>query len=268
MNNKEYFDYVKPTFIENWPVSLSNLSIGQVGIKLSIDEMKVLGTYLNGEFADGADDTYPELKDKIHNFAGIIFNKVEKNIYMFRNGFFIRLGSRSPKDTYAFHKHGGHTYTTNQALNILTDSSERVYVDLDDCIKNDYQAYIWLREWIDFNPWQEFRCFMYERKLIGVSQYNALQGETFKEIKENEDSIVYAIEKFFEDFKKFCHLDSVVFDIIYFKKENVDDGVKIISNSVKLLEINPFFNMTYPGLYSWDEFIQNKTFKEKFVYCK
>ena len=267
--NKEYFEFVKSTFIENWPVELTNISIGQTGIKLSFNEMKTLGTYLNGEFHDAGPEYYPDIKDQVKKITCDIIEKIEKNTYIFRNGFFVRLGSRSPKDTMEFYSHeNGHCYTYEDALRLLTYSSERIYIDLQDCIQSNYQTYIWLREWMVFEPWQEFRCFMYKRKLIGVSQYNAIQGEVFSEIKENKDSIIYAIEKFFELFKKASHLDSVIFDIIYFKKESIINGYKTIANSIKLLEINPFFSMTYPGLYSWDEFNQNKKFKELFIYNK
>ncbi len=44
--NKDYFEFIKPTFIENWNKELYNLSIMQKGIKLSFDEMKILHIYL------------------------------------------------------------------------------------------------------------------------------------------------------------------------------------------------------------------------------
>ena len=177
--DKGYFEFVKPTFIENWNKELYNMSIAQVGLKLSFYEMKVLHTYLNGEFSEGAVNYYPELKDSVKEIKNDLISRIDKYKSRFPYGFFVRLGSRSPKDGFDFYKTSGHCFNGKQALNTLGDSSERIYIDILEALQCNYNSYIWLRDWLNFEPWQEFRCFMYNKQLIGITQYNLLNHEIF-----------------------------------------------------------------------------------------
>ena len=34
--------------------------------------------------------------------------------------------------------------------------------------------WLYLREWVDIQPWTEFRCFMVDRKIAGISEWPAL----------------------------------------------------------------------------------------------
>lgn len=244
-----YFDLVSPTYLENWPSELRRLSIAQKDIPLDRDTAIVLGYFIT-ELGEFYFEKYA---------AGLTVNKqnVLNNLAIrigvaareFPNGVFVRLGSRSPKDSWLGHREGFHVMAGIKAIKLLTDCSERIAEDIRLALDNNYLPHIFLRQWIDMEPWQEFRCFMKDRKLVGISQYSYLEGECFKELVEYKDSIRWAIEMFFEKFKQASHLNNVVFDVIVTKIQRENE----IQWEVKLLEINPFMVLTDPCLYDWNK---------------
>lgn len=256
--NKDYLLFVKPTYIENWPDRLKRLSINQQGIKLPIKEAKLLGSSLM-EFGEAFTDKWGE---EISNSDRLLLitdlkERFDSIIEFFPKGAFIRLGSRSPKDSYLFFKNP-RVLNGTEAIKMLTGSSERIYDDLMLAIMNEYEPYIFVREWIDIPKWCEFRCFMKGRKLQGVSQY--YYHDYYEEIKNNHSIIQSLIFKFFKKFEESCHLDDVIFDVF------LELDKEIESSEVKLLEINPYSNtLTDPCLYDWDE---DEMFKISFKYLE
>lgn len=245
-----FFDLVSPTYLENWTSELRRLSIAQKDIPLDRDAAIVLGYHITE-----LGDMY--FKKHINNIAvdkrcdimNDLIAKAGMLIVEFPDGVFVRLGSRSPKDSWLGHREGFKVVSGKKAIALLTDCSERVAEDLSLALANNYLPHIFLRQWIDIEPWQEFRCFMKNRILVGVSQYNYLGNECFEEIVEHKDSIRWAVEMFFEKFRQASHLDDVVFDVFVIKRQRGNE----IQWEVKLLEINPFFAMTDPCLFCWDK---------------
>lgn len=245
-----YFDLVRPTYLENWTPRLRRLSIAQKDIPLDRDTAIVLGyfiTEIGGVYFKKYinDMTVCRQQDIMDD----LIVKVGMSMREFPDGIFIRLGSRSPKDSWFGHREGFRATNSRKAVMILTASSERVAEDISLALANNYLPHIFLRQWIDIEPWQEFRCFMKSGNLVGISQYNYLEDECFKEVVEHKDSIRWAIGMFFEKFKQASHLDDVVFDVIVTKRQHGNE----IQWEVKLLEINPFFAMTDPCLFCWDK---------------
>ncbi len=141
--------------------------------------------------------------------------------------------------------------TDANPLRYFCDCSERMSDDLHLALANNYLPTLWVRQWLELQKWQEFRCFMRGRKLVGISQGNYRDG-VFPECTQHEESIRWAIDQFFPDFQTACHLDDVVFDVIVYRKEYVPaDKIRTITWEVKLLEINPFGDFTDPCLFSW-----------------
>lgn len=236
--NSEYFELVKPTYIENWPRELTRLSIAQTSISLSIEEMDKFSKTLFG-----SEDEYDA------EFIETLADQIQKAIDKFPKGVFIRLGSRSPKDSWVGYSEGFKVTTSKKALSLFVDS-ERILDDLSLAKHHNYNSHIFIREWIDIPEWTEFRCFMKGRKIVGLSQYQYLNNAYFNEIDFNKDLIEWGIkEKFFPVFKTASHLDDVIFDVfINIKERNNERSIE-----VKLLEINPFFEMTDPCLFSWED---------------
>ena len=273
----DYWNLVFPTYIENWGRALHSLSIPSIDVPLSSDDSRRLGTNII-EFGEAFCETAEEREhnqlaaEAAHKRMGLLMTnkpadaadeiefikptfvmedisgiraKVSDAVAKMPRGAFIRLGSRSPKDSWLLHKEGGRVLPDEDPLRFMLDCSERMYEDLMLAVENNYRPHIWVRQWVDIPRWSEFRCFMRDRKLVGISQYNYLDGEVFTEI--DPDYCRWAIEMFFPSFLNATELSHVVFDV-YLK-------TKLLGNSriteVKLLEINPFFELTDPCLFSW-----------------
>lgn len=271
----EYFEFVKPTFLENWPTGLRSLSIAQAGRKLSVKEAQALGEnivelgptfYTRTPEEEAAEEAarnwcykkmcgqgagprpkMPDFKDYDVADISAIRADVDELVSHFPNGAFVRLGSRSPKDSWTGMRNGFRTMPEDNSLDLLLDCSERVCDDLHMAIAHNYEPWIFARQWLEIEKWQEFRCFMKGRKLVGISQYLYLDGE-FREVLDNRDQIEWAIKEFFTAFEEQSHLDDVVFDVIVNTRKVAKNA---FTWSVKLLEINPFFEMTDPCLFDW-----------------
>lgn len=233
-----YFDMVKPTYIENWTAALYRLSIPQVDVPMTVVEAKALGSNLM-DFAETFDS--PPRQD----ISGLR-QRVEEAIRQFAGGCFVRLGSRSPKDSWRGCRQGFRVSTQEEAFALLCDASERISDDLHLAIANDYAPHIFVRKWEDFPVWSEFRCFMRGRKLVGISQYQ--HREKFDEIGPCRDVIERTIRSFFLCFRSAVHLDNVVFDVFV---HPCDDEAGPVD--VTVIEINPFFELTDPCLFNWKD---------------
>ncbi len=245
-----YFETVKPTYIENWPAALHGLSIVSKDIPLTILEANILGSTIT-EWGETFGYPYKRALRMIEPVRERVRNVLEN--FPGECGF-IRLGSRSPKDSWLGHKHGFKVKANDEnQLRFIQDCSERMYEDLTLAIRENYPPTLFVRQWIDLAKWQEWRCFMRGRKLVGISQGNYLDGR-IAECVEHKDSVRWAIEQFFPRFREACHLDDVVFDVFVMRKEYVPaDKIKTVTWEVKLLEINPFFEFTDPCLFSWQK---------------
>jgi len=238
----DYWQHVVPTYIENWPSGLYNLSMPQINLPLGMPK-----AFLKcfEKFQDGKKLTRLE-----NGYLKILEYKITEAGKIFPDGYFIRLGSRSPKDSFVGMDQGFKCTDGNRALFFLLDSMERIYDDVSLAVAHDYQPQIWLRQWVDIPEWAEFRCFMKKRRLVGASQYNYLYQQRFEEVAANAESIYWAIGRFFElSFLPVIHLDDVVFDVWIKRYEHEVDNQWL----VKLLEINPLGPCTDPCLFSWKD---------------
>lgn len=241
-----YWEIVLPSYIENWPVALCSLSISQIDVPLTVGDANRLGANIVefGECFRLPRGTKRDISD--------IRSKVAEAVSKMPDGAFIRLGSRSPKDSFEGLRRGSFKINTgDDPLEILLDASERVCADLLLAVKQGYSPHIFVRQWMEIPRWAEFRCFMRDRKLVGISQYHYLQGEALPEIVADASTIEWVIrDQFFPSFREASHLDSVVFDV-FLKRWTARDNSRVWE--VKLLEINPFFEFTDPCLFDWRE---------------
>ena len=232
---RSHFDLVSPTYLENWPSDLAALSLTQAGVALSIAEANALGR-LNGvhvhRFAPADDDVRHGLRCKLDR----LFND-------FPDGAFVRLGSRSPKDTHLGILTGCRCKDGESTLRLLTNGSSRLAFDLGLAVHAGYAPHVFAREWLALEPWMELRCFMRERRLAGVGQYHHRDAEAGREIGFRQDSMMAAVVDFFPRFRAACHLDTAVFDVVL--RPDADGGRLIAS----LLELSPWTSATDFGLF-------------------
>lgn len=222
---------VKDTYLENWPDALKRLSIDQKDILLEAETLRALvGTLVMR--MNGSDDlsqydptlSHSVIKAKMAHLEA----RIDHALAAFPEGAFVRLGSRSPKDSWLGMKEGFRVTDGARALAILLDSLERMYEDLSMAQRAGYQPHLFVRRWVALPPWAEFRCFMVDRELVGMSQYDYVDGKRHASIAGNPEGYEQAIRAFFPTFRDACHLDNVTFDVAFDKSE-----VPL------LLEINP-----------------------------
>lgn len=253
--SNEYFDAVKPTYIENWPAGLINHSVATVHFPLNAEQVQALIAHNYMTTEDGRIPTEEE-KRVLKELEAVL----DDYIVQFPKGAFVRLGSRSSKDSYEAHKKSYRYQNGREAITALCDS-ERIYDDLHLARANDYAPHLVVREWIKIEPWQEFRAFYKNRKLVGISQYNYLRREVFPEILELAGAIEWAIRVKSEIVAPLLPADDVVVDYVYKVRQHGNERI----NEVILLECNPFTAYTDPCLFNWSR----DTFQEfEFRYCR
>lgn len=228
-----YFDFVKPTYLENWPSALSALSLRQTSVALSAAEVHVLGR-LNGVHAH----RFARLDDKVRHELKC---KLDGIFEAFPKGAFVRLGSRSAKDTPLGILTGCRCADGESALRLLTDGSARLAFDLGLAVHAGYAPHVFAREWLDIEPWMELRCFMHQRKLVGIGQYHYQNTEAGQIIDSRREAVLAAVTHFFAGFDTVCHLNTAVCDLVLRADEKRLRPV--------LLEINPWVPSTDFGLF-------------------
>lgn len=242
-----YFETVRPTYIENWPAGLMNLSVASAAVKLSLYEAQALGAAIayHGETFQPPN---PTLVDDIRG-------RVAAKVALFPKGCFIRLGSRSPKDSWELQRTGGRVLPGEDPLRFMLDESERISDDLHLALSEGYCPTIWVREWLEFEPWQEARCFVGDGKLAGISQYDYFHA--YPEHWHAESSIEWAIRQWFTAHDLAPRLEAdypagVIVDVVALCQQKTEaDGAAATEWNVRLLELNPWFEMTDPCLFSW-----------------
>lgn len=226
-----------PYALQNLPLRALALSIDTDFIPLSPEERDALigkWRHLNNDDIDPA-----SFEPILENLAA----RVDPSIRAMGGGAFIRLGTRSPKDSYSIMDEPGAARVTSgaQALFVLTDSMERVYRDLDDARRAEADTYICVRRWVDIQNWQELRCFVEDGKLAGITQYADHEGMMPKLVA-RADEIEKRARAFLTDevMPALESIGSYTADLIF--DRNLD---------MTLLEVNPpiSMGMTYPGLF-------------------
>lgn len=231
---KEYFKTVSPTYMENWYDMLKELTIPSEYFRLTKQEAKSI---LKITIIHDEDGMKLNLMQHLHD----IEKKFEDCYFKLGKQYvFIRLGSRSPKDNPRQNK-----FTALPPNKMEIFESERVIDDILLALDNDYEPYLFLREYKNIDRKDEFRVFVKDGEVKGISQY--FYAEVFDELQDAEyrkqiENGVLELHKKMGAFK----LKDYIFDVW-------KDGDRFV-----LLEINPYSSWTDPCLFDWatDDFEQ------------
>ncbi|XP_030635427.1 translation initiation factor eIF2 assembly protein [Chanos chanos] len=98
-----------------------------------------------------------------------------------------------------------------------------------------------LRKWSELIPGGEYRCFVKENKLIGISQRDYTQH--YQHISKQEASISSSIQEFFRDHIQYQFPD----------EDFVLDVYRDSRGRVWLIDLNPFGEVTDSLLFTWEE---------------
>lgn len=166
-------------------------------------------------------------------------------------------GKVVPKLNWSAPKDATHMLGNTMACNtpdeiyLLLKSSDFINFDLnhafdstvDDGTSSEIPFHLVLRKSFNINPSAEFRCFVRDRRIIGVTQRDM---NYFEFLFQLQDSLLRLIESFFEkNLKDTFPDDNFVFDVY------IPDP----HNKVWLIDINPWAQRTDPILFSWLELL-------------
>ncbi|KAI9482933.1 MAG: D123-domain-containing protein [Benjaminiella poitrasii] len=199
------------------------------------------------EFNDNAEEN-----NELPNFPEVE-KEIKETIYEFEGAVFPKLNWTSPRDAAWITATQSLKCTSPFDVFLLLKSSDFINHDLnhayEDCIdaeereneQSKCRFNLVLRKWYDLQPSMEFRCFVKDQEIIGITQrdlnYYPFLIETQKDIEQS-------IYQFFEDVIR-DEFDSInyVFDV-YIQRNR---------NKVYLVDFNPFSPTTDTILYDWNE---------------
>jgi hypothetical protein len=138
-STRQKFELAKPTFLENWPDALKQMSLRQVEVPLTPHQARALGSNIRG--------FEKCFYDQVRLVIDDIEIKLLEALKAFPQGCFLRLGSRSGKDSDFALASGMKVQSLRSALAMLTDGSKRIASDLLASLNFHYAPSIFLREW-------------------------------------------------------------------------------------------------------------------------
>jgi len=171
----------------------------------------------------------------------------------FGGSVFVKLNWSSPKDATWVSLNKNLKCSSLSQVYLLLKSSDHISHDLtmpfDDCEdKNESSLQISyslvLRKWLDINPSTEWRCFVKNGDLIGISQRDT--ASYYAHMEKDKHSIKQDISSFYrEHIQDEFPSSSFVFDV-----------TRPAKDKVILLDFNPFGETTDSLLFQWGELLQ------------
>lgn len=222
------------TFIENWPQAFVALALPMTQLPLSEEEVHALGSRMLG---------FSQWFSQLHSQTAwsLLRQRITQAVDRHSNGAFIRLGSRSPKDSLQAMRNGMRVYSGDEALRLLLEGSHRVAVDLRLALDHRHQPQLVVRPWVEFPEWSEFRCFMVGYQFVGATQYACDSGQRFTEIAVHEASILKALNFAMTKVAACAHLPAAVFDFVVL--------LSGCETHARLIDVNPLLPVTALGLF-------------------
>lgn len=145
---------------------------------------------------------------------------------------------------------------TANDIYLLLKSSDFITHDLehafDDCAddesvkQEDIQYVLVLRKWFKVNPSCEFRCFVRERKVVGICQRDLNHFEFLFHLRDRLQEVI--LQYFEKELRNTFPDADFVFDVY----------IPEPYERVRLMDINPWAPRTDPLLYSWLELLTLK----------
>lgn len=232
------------------PFILPLLSSGRDPLPSStatIDPISILDSDPSS-FNDGS-DSESEICHQAPSFPDLE-SVVEQSIAALGGAVFPKLNWSSPKDAMWISAEGTLRCTSFADISLLLHSSDCAVHDLchaaescsDRSPSTKFSFFLALRKFYPgLNPQMEFRCFVRERRLIGICQRDVTAF--YPSLVDSRRELREMIEDFFDRVvKPRFALKDYTFDV--YVTEN---------GKVKILDFNPWVAYTLPLLFSWDE---------------
>ena len=166
-----------------------------------------------------------QIQDAIHQLDGIVFPK---------------LNWSSPKDASWITLDSTLKCRDASDIFLLLKSSDFIQHDLSMAQLHSIPLVLCLREWFDLNPSMEFRCFIKNQKIIGISQRDI--GQFYDFLESMTSDVSYRIQEFYNTIVNPKWQMDCVMDVYLTK-----------SKRVLLMDLNPFQEFTDSLLFQWNE---------------
>ncbi|XP_028603131.1 translation initiation factor eIF2 assembly protein isoform X4 [Podarcis muralis] len=175
--------------------------------------------------------------------------KVEEAIGSLGGSVFPKLNWSAPRDAYWIALNSSLKCKCLSDIFLLFKSSDFITRDFtqpfihcnDDSPDPNLQYELVLRKWCELIPGAEFRCFVKENKLIGISQRDYTQY--YEHISKQKEEICRLTQEFFKK-----HIQYKFFD-----EDFVFDIYRDSMGRVWLIDFNPFGEVTDSLLFMWEE---------------
>ncbi|KAF7836652.1 cell division cycle protein 123-like protein [Senna tora] len=179
--------------------------------------------------------------------------KVKASIESLGGAVFPKLNWSAPKDSAWISTSGTLRCTTFSEIALLLRASDSLVHDLchaydssdDKSSSRPQNFFLALRKWYpSLRPEMEFRCFVWGKKLVGISQREVTTF--YPALLENKNDLLLLIQDFFNNkVQAVFESDNYTFDIYITKDERV-----------KVVDFNPWGAFTLPLLFTWEELEQ------------
>lgn len=223
---------VRDTYIENWPDALCRLSIPCKSLTLGPQDARALAgmsSWFRQTVKPAVIETFtPEFTDAL---AGVTDS--------FPEGIMPRIGFCSWKDTTAA---ALPSFGARGVLFTISGDSPRVGRAMAAHLSSDVPVVLHLRAWRAIPRDAEFRIFIRDRQVIGVSQYD--YRASHPGIGRSADALAAVLGQFSARLMEVLHVPTVVADV--WVAPAGGGGL-----DATLIELNPFAPQTDPCLFDW-----------------
>jgi hypothetical protein len=213
-----------------WCDDLADLMLPFDRIFLSRGDLVVMGAGTPGFMRNLPDPCPPD-------FSGMLKSDLAVMMTHYPMGAHLRLDLCSFKSEFGSPRAVG----SNGALWLLRQPNPRPAGLIKRGLQDGAELSLFLFPWLPIPKWAEFRMFIREHRVIGVSQYHS--DGTFPEIALHEAALKAALTVFSAVVLPRLHLADVALDVF---AEPTPAGFRI-----RLVELNPMVQRTDPCMFTW-----------------
>lgn len=225
----KFFD----TFLNRWPAAVEGLSIPTRYQILANEDVRAFLTQ------------HTETRALIGSASRLRFSKpllrwLDDTVSAFPGGAYARLGGCS----FVTEDRGPRKIRTGeQVVKLMMHPGNRAASLAYRCFRANQPIALCIREWRDMPPWCEFRIFIKDRKIMGVSQYHWRRA--FPQVEDKLRTIVHLVSRASTTIAARSHLGTVVADVFLTLTDRYP--------SWALIELNPYWTSSDSCLFTWND---------------